>query len=98
MSNAREELHAEVIEVWWTSNGGGDLSDDIGSELSLYAVVRFTDGRWGYVEAWNGYTGWGYEDGVEWSVCDTPAELEFRMTDEGRSHLTWRASKPEASR
>lgn len=80
---------AEIVEVWWTSNGGGDLGSEIYTELQLYAVVRFEDGRWGYVEAWNDYTGWGCQDGVEWNVADTAEQLRPLITDEGRAHLEW---------
>ncbi len=41
-----------IVEVWWSFHGVEKATED-GSELSLYAVVEFTDGRWGYVEAWN---------------------------------------------
>jgi len=81
---------SEVVEIWWTSNGD---DEDIGTELSLYGVMRFADGRWGYLEAWNDYTGWGCQDGVDWTVSDTAAALVPMMTDEGRSHLKWRGEE-----
>lgn len=77
----------EVIEVWWTA-GGEEYG--IGTELQLYAVVRFDNGQWGFVEAWNDYTGWGCQDGVAWRVADTPEDLYLMcMSKEGREHLVW---------
>lgn len=78
-----------IIECWFTSNESGDNAGPIGTELQVYAVLRFKDGRWGYLEAWNDYTGWGCQDGVEWNVADTAEQLRPLITDEGRAHLEW---------
>lgn len=82
---------AEVVDCWFNHNG--DPADEgTGTELHVYAVVRFTDGRWGYVEAWNDFTGWGCQDGIDWRISDEGPErlYEVGMTDEGRARLAWK--------
>lgn len=62
--------------------------DYIGSELDMVVVGRLKDGRWFSGKAWNDYTGWGCQDGVDWKVADTYTQLVYDgLDDEDRNRL-----------
>lgn len=74
---------AEVVAWEGSTNEPGG-----GTELSLCAVLRLTDGTYAAVDAWNDYTGWGCQDGVEVLFAPTLADLTaVGLTDEVRRAL-----------
>ena len=73
---------AEVVAWEGSTNEPGG-----GTELDLTAVLRLRDGSYLGLHAWNDYTGWGCQDGVEFMYAATLAELVPALTDEARRTL-----------
>lgn len=66
------------------------IAEDCGAndEESWVAVVKLTDGRFGYVDAWCDYTGWDCRSGGSGGVRETLADLQrFEMTSQQRRRL-----------
>jgi hypothetical protein len=82
---------AEVTNWYVSYHEGGKYivgSGDVGTELTLFAILRLRDGRWASVSAWNDYTGWGCQDGSNVAIGDTLEQVvRFGLDDEGRRKL-----------
>lgn len=84
-------LHVESVEAAYASyhgEGRWEPGRDQGTELTLYALVKLRDGRWCSVDAWNDYTGWGCQDGVDVRIAATRERvISHGMTNEMRDAL-----------
>ena len=70
-----------VEEVLYSSEGENDGE-------SWIAVVRLTDGRFGYVDAWCDYTGWDCQAGGDGAISDTFEHLQrWELTTKIRRRL-----------
>lgn len=68
---------AEVERCFWSYHGVA--FDDDGTELTVYALVRLTDGNW---------AGWGCQDGITWWIGATrDAVVANGLDEEGRRAL-----------
>ena len=71
---------ALIERVLWSSQGQNDEKDWV-------AVVKLTDGRYGYVESGCDYTGWDCQ-AWGWHVfTNTLEDLIPQMSEEGRDRL-----------
>jgi len=89
-----------INEYWSDSYGYGPLEEagfergDVAKVIhwregendyaSWLAVLKLTNGKFAYVEAWCDYTGWDCQAGSEVTYADSLAELVPEMTTEGR--------------
>lgn len=58
-----------------------------GSELDMQVLMELNDGNWAYLCAWNDYTGWGCQDGVDIYVGTREEIIENCMTKGEREEL-----------
>ncbi|GAA4075617.1 hypothetical protein [Nocardioides kongjuensis] len=94
LESAGEDGHtlADIAEVtdYSISYHGAPWTpgEDGGTELTLIVLARLTDGRWLAMEAWNDYTGWGCQDGVDAYVGPTREDVVTNgLTNDARSAL-----------
>lgn len=81
---------AEVVRWYVSYHGEGKWQPgmDVGTELTLYAVLRLTSGQWAAVVAGNDYTGWGCQDHAEVRVGETEDDVvKHGLDSEGRALL-----------
>ena len=82
----REEDVAEVVHEW------SDSPEGYGSE-DVMLVVRLTDGRFAYFEAWCDTTGWDCRAGASAvAYADTLKELVPEMSVEARRVFGYEAT------
>lgn len=64
------------------------MDTGVNDEESWVAVVKLTNGRFGYVDAWCDYTGWDCQSGGSGGIRETLADLQrFEMTSQQRRRL-----------
>lgn len=84
-------LNVESVEVAYAAyhgEGRWTPGDRCGTELTLYALLCLRDGRWASIDAWNDYTGWGCQDGVDVRIAATRERvISHGMTDDIRAAL-----------
>lgn len=85
-----------IIDIFWSYHGV-DRTQETGTELTVYAVVEFTDGRVGFVDAGNDYTGWGCQDGIDWWIGEPGWISQFGVTEDARRYLSWRGENGSPS-
>lgn len=81
-----------VADIFWSYHEV-DKAEERGTELTVYAVVEFADGRFGFVHAGNDSTGWGCHDHIDWWVGEAGWIARFGVTDEARRLLSWPAEQ-----
>lgn len=62
-------------------------TDGRGTELSMSVLCELNDGSWAWVTAWNDYTGWGCQDGVDIYVGTREEIINNCMTKGEREEL-----------
>jgi hypothetical protein len=86
-----DPAQVEAVEDWYVEyhgEGRWQPGKDVGTELTLVAVLRLRDGRYASLSAWNDYTGWGCQDGSDVRVGPSKAHVaRFGLTQSERTLL-----------
>ena len=81
----------ERIDRYHVDYGGSKWTPDNrdgGSELNMVLLCELRDGRWASIVAWNDYTGWGCQDGVDVRVGATRENVvRYGLDNEQRGLL-----------
>jgi hypothetical protein len=75
-------LRQHVLSVFRAAVEHGDYA-----ETSIWAIVRLSDGSWGYLEAGCDTTGWDCQSYNVFEVADKLGELIPKISDRGRHKL-----------
>lgn len=76
------------VKLWHVSYHGVPFTPGAtGTELTLQALIRFTDGTYGALDAGNDYTGWGCGENSDMRIGTRQAVIRNGMSNEMRRNL-----------